>query len=98
MTTKTSIIKETSALADLVKPNHGLNLYFVMHSEQYYAAGCDLRDLQSLDLAIRSLGNIDAALVLCIAEVSMTYMEPDAADALIAWASTLSAGMFSFLT
>lgn len=92
MITKTSIIKETSVLVDLVKPNHGSMQNFVMDSEQYYGVGCDLRDLQSLDLAIRSLGNIDEALVLCIAEVSMTYMDPDAADALIAWARTLSAG------
>ena len=97
MITKTSIIKETSVLVDLVKPNHCSVLNFMMNSEQYCGIGCDLRDLHNLDLAIRSLGNIDEASVLCIAEVSMTYMDPDAADALIAWARTLSAGKPSSL-
>ncbi len=97
MITKASIIKETTVLVDLVKPDHCSILNCVMHSKQYCGIGCDLRDLQNLDLAIRSHGKIDEALVLCIAEVSMTYMDPDAADALIAWARTLSTGKPSSL-
>jgi tRNA wybutosine-synthesizing protein 4 len=92
MITKTSIVRETPVLQELIEPKDVLNLDFVMESDQYCGIGCDLRDLQTLDLAMRSLRNLDEALVLCVAEVSVTYMDPDAADALIAWARTLSDG------
>jgi len=88
MLTKTSIIRETSVLKELVRPQEISTPDFVIESEQYLGIGVDLRDLESLDLAIRSLRDLDEALVLCIAEVSITYMDPDAADALIAWART----------
>lgn len=79
-------------LRELVMPNQEPNLHFVIESGGYYGVGCDLRDLQRLDLAIRALRDLDEALILCIAEVSLTYMDPDAADLVIAWARTLSDG------
>lgn len=93
MIAKTVIIKENPALTELVKPKEMSTLDFFIEGEQYYGIGCDLRDLQSLDLALRSLSGIDQALILCVAEVSVTYMDPDAADALIAWSRTISDGV-----
>lgn len=92
MITKTCIIRDTPVLFEMVKPKEVSDLGFVIESHQYYGIGCDLRDLQSLDLAVRSIEDLDEASVLCIAEVSVTYMDPDAADALIAWARALSDG------
>jgi tRNA wybutosine-synthesizing protein 4 len=92
MITKKTIISETAVLKDLVNPKVDSTSNFVIESEQYYGVGCDLRDLQSLDLAVRSLRDLDEALVLCVAEVSVTYMELEAANSLIAWATTLSEG------
>jgi tRNA wybutosine-synthesizing protein 4 len=92
MITKTTIIRETPVFKEFVKPREVSRHNFVIESEQYNGIGCDLRDLRSLDLAMRSLGGIDEGLVLCVAEVSVTYMDPDAADALISWAKTLSNG------
>ena len=96
MITKTSIVVETPVLKELVMPDEGASFHFVLESERYYGVGCDLRDLRSVDSAIRSLRGIDEALVLCIAEVSVTYMDPDAADLLIAWARTLSDGKSAY--
>lgn len=92
MITKATIIKDTPVLEELVKPKDVPSLDFVIEGERYCGIGCDLRDLQTLDLAIGSVKGLDEALVLCIAEVSITYMDPDASDALIAWARTLSDG------
>jgi tRNA wybutosine-synthesizing protein 4 len=93
MITKTSIIKDTEVLNDIAKPRDVSDSQFVMESEQYYAIGCDLRDLPTLEFALRALNDVDEAQVLFVAEVSMTYMNPDAADALIAWARTISEGI-----
>lgn len=92
MATKTAIVIETAALEGLVKPREGSCQDFMIKSDHYYAIGCDLRDLRLLDRAVRSLGGLDETLVLCVAEVSVTYMDPNAADALISWAKTLSKG------
>ena len=98
MITKASIVSETPALTALVKPKDGSNPDFVIESERYYGLGCDLRDLQSLDNALRSLRGVNEALILCIAEVSITYMDPRDANALIAWTRTLSDGEWSSST
>jgi tRNA wybutosine-synthesizing protein 4 len=92
MITKGTIINQTAFLKELVNSKLDSTSDFVIESQQYYGLGCDLRDLQSLDLAVRSLRDLDEALVLCVAEVSITYMEPEAANSLIAWATTLSRG------
>ena len=69
--------------------------YTVLAAEQYLGVGCDLRDLVGLDAVLsKSVHQIDDCLVLCVAEVSVTYMDPTAADALIAWAGRLTSGMF----
>lgn len=92
MATKTAIVRETAVLEELVQSREISRHDFLIESDQYYGIGCDLRDLQLLDRAVRSLGGLDEALVLCVAEVSVTYMDPNAADALLSWAKTLSSG------
>lgn len=93
MTTKASVIREASPLRELVEPKDEPGLGFLVESEVYYGIGCDLRDLQGLDAFIKSLPGIKDASILFVAEVSVTYMDTDDADALIAWTRTLSDGM-----
>ena len=65
----------------------------VFDSNEYAAVGCDLRNIRRLDRLLRSLTSLEDCLILCVAEVSITYMLPDAADAIIAWSARLSPGM-----
>lgn len=88
MEKKCNIISNTSPLHDLLGPHDrpldssGL----VLHSETYLAIGCDLADLEKLDMLLASEVQISSHTVLCVAEVSITYMDTNAADALIRWA------------
>lgn len=99
MLTKKDIIEATPQLRDLLRvqtaPQDG---YTVLDADEYRAIGCDLRDIPGLNKSVKSLVNNEDCLVLCIAEVSITYMNPDAADALIEWAVTLSSGKSRPLT
>jgi tRNA wybutosine-synthesizing protein 4 len=60
----------------------------VLRSDQYLAMGCDLCKLEDLERTLVHEVNIENCLVLFIAEVSITYMEVEAADALIEWAAS----------
>ena len=66
--------------------------FTVLDSDEYIAVGCDLRDIPGLDSSIGTLTKQDECLVLCVAEVSVIYMNADSADALIEWAAHLSSG------
>ncbi|KAL8769476.1 MAG: hypothetical protein Q9209_004537 [Squamulea sp. 1 TL-2023] len=59
----------------------------MMRSDQYVGVGCDLRDTARLSKIFDEELQIGSCLVLCTAEVSITYMDVDAADALIKWAA-----------
>lgn len=63
-------------------------------SREYLALGCDLRDLWTLQQLFESHGLADAA-VLFTAEVSLTYMDCKAVDALIEWTARLPDGELS---
>ena len=63
-----------------------------MRSDQYMAIGCDLKDLQTLERILRAEFDASTTSFLFVAEVSVTYMPVDDADALIRWASTLNDG------
>ena len=86
---KCDIISNTSQLRDLLGPYdrplspRGLTL----RSEHYLAIGCDLADVATLDVLLASECEMSNCLVLCTAEVSITYMDTNAADALIRWAA-----------
>ena len=56
------------------------------------AVGCDLRDLEQLECALSEELELSKCTFLLTAEVSVTYMDVEAADALIAWAVKLKDG------
>jgi tRNA wybutosine-synthesizing protein 4 len=94
MASKRDIVLNTPELRDLFD----VGLYETQHrsvlfnSDQYTIIGCDLKNVKTLKRAIKSLVEIDKCLVLCVAEVSLAYMATEDADAVLAWASTLSRG------
>lgn len=85
---KCDMISNTSQLRDLLGPYDrpldpsGLTL----RSQHYLAIGCDLADITRFDMLLASEVQLSNCLVLCTAEVSLTYMDSNAADALIRWA------------
>ena len=85
---KCDIISKTSQLRGLLGPldrlldPNGPSL----RSEHYLAIGCDLADLSRFDVLLAREVQMSDCLVLCAAEVSITYMDSNAADALIRWA------------
>ena len=88
MEKKCDIISNTSRLQDLLGPHdrpldrNGLAL----RSEHYLAIGCDLADITNFDMLLASHVQLSSCLVLCTAEVSVTYMDTNTADAIIGWA------------
>ena len=95
MLTKKEIIEAAPQMRDLLTPqalpDDG---YTVLSAEEYIAVGCDLRDINGLNVSMKS-SRPDQCLVLCVAEVSLIYMNPDTSDALIGWAAHLSSGKSS---
>lgn len=94
MISKREIILNTPKMRDMLSINSDIPLErgIILDSEEYVAVGCDLRNLRRLERLLRSVVDLDDCLVLCLAEVSITYMAPEDSDALIAWSSTLSPG------
>lgn len=94
MQKKSQIITEQPALRDLLdKVLISLNTHDVsLRSEQYIAVGCDLRDIRQLDALLRQQFDLPSCTILVVAEVSITYMEPDAADELVRYTSGLGDG------
>lgn len=94
METKRKIVRETPKMFNLLHPHNaeatGRDRSVLIDSEEYAAIGCDLRNIPRLERLLREVVDIEKCLVLCVAEVSITYMHTDAADALIGWSSTLS--------
>ncbi|KAL9030825.1 MAG: hypothetical protein Q9196_001079 [Gyalolechia fulgens] len=69
----------------------------VLSSERYMAVGCDLRDTTKLSEILEQRLKITSCLVLCVAEVSVTYMDVDSADALLRWAAQYNDVRFCML-
>lgn len=59
----------------------------MLSSDRYMAVGCDLRNTTKLSKILEEKLEIVSYTVLCVAKVSSTYMDIDAADALIKWAA-----------
>lgn len=51
------------------------------------ALGCDLANINKLSETLEKETDLETSLVLCIAEVSVIYMDVAAADSLIRWTS-----------
>ena len=94
MISKREIILNTPKMSDLLTPkaDHSPGQGILLDTEEYVALGCDLRNLRRLERLLKSVIDIDQCLVLCIAEVSITYMATEGSDALITWTTTLSPG------
>lgn len=88
MKRKCDVISNTAQLRDLLGPYdrslHSSGL--ILRSENYLAVGCDLADIVTLDTLVANEFQMSKCFVLCVAEVSITYMDTKAADALIRWA------------
>lgn len=63
--------------------------------KHYMALGCDLADVAKLSEALESELNLASSLILCVAEVSVTYMDVAAADSLIRWTSRYNDSMLT---
>ena len=94
MKSKRDIILNNPRMRDLLSSNTNRPLVkgVLLDAERYAAAGCDLRNLRRLERLLKSVVDIEQCLVLCVAEVSITYMAIEDSDALIAWSATLSPG------
>lgn len=89
---KCDVIRSTPQLSSLI-PDFKISTTedaIVLQSNCYAAIGCDLQDVDLLDRALRKLVNVDHVYTLFLAEVSTTYMDVEAAEAVIKWASTIS--------
>ena len=94
MTKKREIIEQTDSLRQLLT-NFGVSSSgetITIRSDHYMAVGCDLRDVETLQRTLAEEFDLETCMVLCTAEVSVTYMDVHAADALIRWASTIKDG------
>lgn len=94
MVNKKTAIQRTSEISDLLD-----NVEFFpddkaiqIHSDHYLAIGCDLKNVKKLDETLRNEVLPADCSVLYLAEVSLTYMDVDSANAVVNWASKLSAG------
>jgi hypothetical protein len=84
-----SSIMELNSLLSNVEVLDGDVLF---RSDQYLQLGCDLRDLGLLNQTLTSVVDVENCIILFIAEVSITYMNVEAADALIEWAGNFLDG------
>ncbi|KAI0137534.1 leucine carboxyl methyltransferase [Xylariales sp. AK1849] len=98
MTKKRRVVQETpelsSALSGVKASEDPLVL---LQSDQYIQIGCDLRELGRIEQSLSKVVSILDSEFMFIAEVSITYMETKAADAVIKWASTLGQAKFCLL-
>lgn len=86
---KAERIRETPELCALTGPfqSGGPASALCFESLDYRILGLDLRQLERLDQALTAAGLDEAAPTLLLAEAVLTYLEPDNAAALIAWAA-----------
>ena len=92
---KRDVILTTPQLKNLIDPCESLPSAggVFLRGDNYLALGCDLENIARLDDLLATAINISKCLILCTAEVSITYMKVEAADALIKWAAHFEDGM-----
>ncbi|RKF60766.1 tRNA wybutosine-synthesizing protein 4 [Erysiphe neolycopersici] len=69
----------------------------LLRSDQYLQVGCDLSNIARLNDILSRVVDIRDSSILFIAEVSITYMDVNAADNLIRWASHFLDAQFCLL-
>ena len=92
---KADVIINTPQFRELIDPLERPSSpgELAIRSENYLAVGCDLGDISRLDELLAESIDKSRSSILCIAEVSMTYMDVKAADALIKWAAQYNDSM-----
>jgi tRNA wybutosine-synthesizing protein 4 len=96
MLKKRTIVQATNELNSLLTNVRVSDGDILMQSDEYIQLGCDLKDLPSFTRILASAVDIENCSVLFTAEVSITYMTVDCADALIQWAALLPEGKHLF--
>lgn len=84
------MISQTPQLRDLLDvpvPIDGKDGAQPPVDNRYLALGCDLADIERLEKILNENIDIESCSILCVAEVSITYMDVGDADSLIRWAS-----------
>ncbi|RKF59928.1 tRNA wybutosine-synthesizing protein 4 [Golovinomyces cichoracearum] len=94
---KRKIIQETPDLNSMLNNIEVTEGHILLRSDQYLLVGCDLRCLYQLSEILSDIVNAQDALILFIAEVSITYMDVKNADNLIEWASKFPYAKFCLL-
>ncbi|KAI1845427.1 hypothetical protein JX266_008522 [Neoarthrinium moseri] len=98
MTKKRNVVNETAELNSiLTNLRHPDDPVLMLQSDQYVQIGCDLRELDRIRLAMEKVVSINDCEFMFVAEVSITYMETQAADSVIQWASSLGQAEFCLL-
>lgn len=96
MVNKRNMIRECKELSELIPDAEFLpeTERVLIRSNQYIGVGCDLAEVQKLESALKSEFNLDQYSIFCFGEVSLTYMQVHAANAVLSWASKLSDGKY----
>ena len=92
MQKKTDIVLNTPQLLNLLGGISTPSAPVFLQSEFYLAVGCDLRELEKLEAVLFKWLEPSRCIFLVTAEVSVTYMDVQAADALISWAAKFNNG------
>lgn len=92
MMKKQTVVRNTSELNSMLTNLIIQEGDILLSSDQYLQLGCDLRDLKRLEETISKAVDIEKCSFLFAAEVSITYMPTESADALIQWANKLPDG------
>lgn len=97
---KTTVIKQTASLQHILGE---INTYpesnaVLLRAPQYVAVGCDLKNLKKLESTLGEVIGPSPASILCIAEVSLTYMDISSADALLSWIPKFGKGKNNIIT
>lgn len=98
MRKKSTMIMEEPVLRDLLD-EVSLSLSggdISLRSKQYIAIGCDLSDINQFDALLKQQLNLPNCTILVLAEVSITYIDTNAADKLIRYTAGLGDGMALF--
>ncbi len=92
---KVHVILETPQLLDLLgAPDTAKDEDMIpLRTKNYIALGCDLANTVDLNDILKKTIDIMSCRVLCIAEVSITYMDVAATDSLIRWTGLLPDGV-----
>ncbi|KAH7397715.1 hypothetical protein BKA64DRAFT_672629 [Cadophora sp. MPI-SDFR-AT-0126] len=97
MLKKRAVVQSISELNSMLTNTEVSDNDVLLRSDQYIQVGCDLRDLGVLDRVLGDVVDVTKCSILFTAEVSITYMNVEAADALIRWAGGLPEARFCLL-